>query len=164
MSSRSAPEVGDVIRYRYLWAHDVAKGEDAKQARPCLVLQASEVNGGLEVVLLPICDDPPVRGRYVSILPRSRAAAGLADYGSYIVVGECNVSAWPSWDSVPVTAKDTGEVVPHGRLDGTMMAAARNGYDSVRAANELAVVNRRLMRERAVNDWKARRDDRARQR
>jgi hypothetical protein len=164
MSSLPAPKVGDIIRYNYLWAHDVTKGEAAKQARPCLILQVNEVNAGLEVLLLPICDEPPVGRRFVGIIPQSRMRSGRADYGANIVVGECNVTAWPSWDIVQVTAQDTGEVLPHATLDDTMMTAARNGYDSVRAANELAVVNRRLMRERAVNDWKKRRDDRAWQR
>jgi hypothetical protein len=91
------PKPGLVIRYDYLWADDADAGRDAGKDRPACLVAAS--NAGTDpriVVILPITHSYPHNNIAVEIPPKVRAAIGLDDAPSWVVVSEYNLERWPN--------------------------------------------------------------------
>lgn len=98
------PQVGDVIRYAYLWADEAAVGrEEARKDRPCAVVltvvRAAEVD---RVVVAPITHVQPVREEDgIEIPAATKSRLGLDDERSWILATEVNVFDWPGPDVRP---------------------------------------------------------------
>jgi hypothetical protein len=91
------PKPGLVIRYDYLWADDAAAGRDAGKDRPaCLVAASDAIHDPRVVVILPITHSRPHDAIAVEIPPKVRAAIGLDDAPSWVIVSEYNLETWPN--------------------------------------------------------------------
>lgn len=92
------PQPGLVIRYDYVWNDEAAAGRDRGKDRPACLVAASEPGPTPRfVVILPITHTAP-RGKTAAIpIPaKVRAALGLDDAPSWVVVSEFNVDEWPN--------------------------------------------------------------------
>lgn len=92
------PSPGLVIRYDYLWTREAAAGRDQGKERPaCLVAAMDSGASPRFVVILPITHTPPDKDTVgVAIPPKVRAALGLDDATSWVIVSEHNVDEWPN--------------------------------------------------------------------
>ena len=91
------PKPGLVIRYDYLWADEAEVGRESGKDRPACLIAASDATANPRfVVILPITHSPPRRGDAVEIPARVRAAIGLDDAPSWVIVSEHNVEQWPN--------------------------------------------------------------------
>jgi hypothetical protein len=92
------PRPGLVIRYDYLWTRDAASGRDQGKERPaCLVAAMDSAASPRFVVILPITHTRPVGDTAgVEIPAKVRAALGLDDAPSWVIVSEHNVDEWPN--------------------------------------------------------------------
>lgn len=98
------PEPGLVVPYDYLWSHEAAAGAEQGKDRPtCLVAASDSTSNPRFVVLLPITHTIP-SGETVGIQipPKVRAALGLDDAPSWVIVSEHNVDEWPNAGLSPV--------------------------------------------------------------
>jgi hypothetical protein len=153
-----APHVGDVIRYRYLWAEEAAQGLDPKVPhRPCIVVQAAPLpDKKWEVLVVPLTDNPQSGGKWMTVPENVRRNAGLLDKdASYVVFHEGNAFRWPSWDVIPIDARRPKKVV-RGRITEGFMGAVRAGFASVRAEHKARVVDREKLDRENVRTWRAR--------
>lgn len=101
------PKPGLVVRYDYLWTHEAARGQDQGKDRPaCLVAASDSVLRPRYVVLLPITHTPPSGDTVgIEIPAKVKAAIGLDDVPSWVIVSEHNVDEWPSGGVSPVPGK-----------------------------------------------------------
>lgn len=101
------PKPGLVVRYDYLWTHEAARGQDQGKDRPaCLVAASDSVLRPRYVVLLPITHTPPSGDTVgIEIPAKVKAAIGLDDTPSWVIVSEHNVDEWPSGGVSPVPGK-----------------------------------------------------------
>jgi hypothetical protein len=114
----SAPEVGQVIRYSYLWQQDALKGiDEGSKDRPCaviLVILASDKRPLVRV--LPITHSPPANKDGALELPfATKQRLGLDDERSWILLDEANDFLWPGPDLRPRIGSDFSSVAC-GRL------------------------------------------------
>ena len=82
-------------------------GPRERTARPtCLVAASDDRARPRFVVLLPITHSPPDAGTVAIEIPaRVRAAIGLDDAPSWVVVSEHNVDEWPNAGVAPLPGK-----------------------------------------------------------
>jgi len=101
------PGPGLVIRYDYLWTHEAAAGRDQGKERPaCLVAATDSAISPRFVVILPITHTPPDKDSVgVEIPAKVRAALGLDDTPSWVIVSEHNVDEWPNAGLAPVPGR-----------------------------------------------------------
>jgi len=108
-----APVPGLVVRYRYLWAAEPARGqEEGVKDRPCAIVLAvvGEANGAM-VTVLPIRHAPPGDPRFgVEIPAVTKRRLGPDDARSWVVLTEANRFAWPGPDLRPLRSGDAGSV------------------------------------------------------
>jgi hypothetical protein len=95
------PKPGLVIRYDYLWTREAAAGREQGKDRPaCLVAATEPAASPRFVVILPITHTPPDSDTPdgetvgVEIPARVRAALGLDEAPSWVIVREYNVQEW----------------------------------------------------------------------
>jgi len=104
------PEIGQVIRYGYVWHREHAEGqENARKDRPCaVVLTVDEGKGGLTTMVVPITHTEPKDGVAAIPLPVATAKRlGLDGEQSWVVVSELNIFVWPGYDLAEVEGKDS---------------------------------------------------------
>ncbi|HEX4159805.1 MAG TPA: hypothetical protein VHY79_15170 [Rhizomicrobium sp.] len=101
------PRPGLVIRYDYLSSREAAVGRDQGKERPaCLVAATDPVRSPRFVVILPITHTPPdAQTVGVEIPARVKAALGLDDARSWIIVSEHNVDEWPNAGLAPLPGR-----------------------------------------------------------
>ena len=101
------PRPGLVIRYDYLWTHEVVAGRDQGKERPaCLVAAMDSLASPRFVVILPITHARPDNDTVgVEIPARVREALGLDDAPSWVIVSEHNVDEWPNGGLVPLPGR-----------------------------------------------------------
>jgi len=101
------PKPGLVIRYDYLWTREAAAGRDQGKERPaCLVAATDPAASPRFVVILPITHRPPDKDTAgVGIPARVRAALGLDDAPSWVIVSEHNVDEWPNGGLAPLPGR-----------------------------------------------------------
>jgi len=100
------PEPGLVVRYDYLWSREAAIGRMHGKDRPaCLVAATDSRAKPRYVVLLPITHSPPGANDTGIEIPASvRAALGLDDAPSWVIVSDHNVDEWPNGGLSPAPA------------------------------------------------------------
>jgi hypothetical protein len=96
-----------VIRYDYLWSQEAAAGREQGKERPaCLVAATDPSVRPRFVVLLPITHSRPVGDTVGLEIPaRVRAALGLDDMPSWVIVSEHNVDEWPNGGIAPLPGR-----------------------------------------------------------
>ncbi len=101
------PKPGLVIRYDYLWHRERASGRDQGKERPaCLVAATDPLVFPRFVVILPITHTRPDTGTIgVEMPPKVRAALGLDDAPSWVIVSEHNVDQWPNAGVAPIPGR-----------------------------------------------------------
>lgn len=116
------PEVGQVIRYRYLWNRESAAGhEDGRKDRPCAVVVALPStppdSEGPTVAVVPITHSPPDKRTFALEIPRAvKRRLGLDDQPSWIVLDELNRFIWPGPDLMPARASREALEMIYGSL------------------------------------------------
>jgi hypothetical protein len=101
------PKPGMVVRYDYLWSREAAAGRDQGKDRPaCLVAATDRQALPRFVVLLPITHSPPDDDTVgIEIPAKVRAAIGLDDRRSWVIVSEHNIDEWPNGGLSPIPGK-----------------------------------------------------------
>jgi hypothetical protein len=92
------PQPGLVIRYDYLSTREAAAGRQQGKDRPaCLVAATDSTLKPRFVVLLPITHTAPSGDTVgIEIPAKVRAAIGLDDQPSWVIVSDHNVDEWPN--------------------------------------------------------------------
>ena len=102
---KSAPAIGLVIRYDFLWSHEREKGYEAgAKERPCVIVTAivRKETGDTEVLVAPITHAPPQEGTAAIEIPHKVGRhLGLDDARSYIIANEANSVSWDDPGIVP---------------------------------------------------------------
>ncbi len=96
-----------MIRYDYLWTREAAAGRDQGKERPACLVAATDPSASPRfVVILPITHTKP-RGDTVGVeIPaKVRAALGLDDAPSWVIVSEHNVDEWPNAGVAPLPGR-----------------------------------------------------------
>ena len=101
------PQPGLVIRYDYLWTREAAAGRQQGKDRPaCLVAATDSTVKPRFVVILPIAHTAPSGGTVGIELPaKVRAAIGLDDEPSWVIVSDHNVDEWPNAGLAPIPGR-----------------------------------------------------------
>ena len=99
------PEVGQIIRFDYLWCDEADRGriEGAKD-RPCAVIVARrrEADGSQHVLLAPITHSSPQKGQAAIDIPaRFSTMTGLDEARSWLIISEVNRVDWRDPGIVP---------------------------------------------------------------
>lgn len=96
-----SPEPGLVLSYIYLWRAEAEAGRDeGVKLRPSvIVLSVESKQKGRVVVTLPITHSPPRRPKSTLEVPAQvKAALGLDEARSWVVIDEANMFDWPGHD------------------------------------------------------------------
>jgi hypothetical protein len=98
------PQPGLVIRYDYLWTREAAAGRQQGKDRPaCLVAATDSTVKPRFVVILPITHTAPSGDAVgIEIPAKVRAATGLDDEPSWVIVSDHNVDEWPNAGLAPI--------------------------------------------------------------
>jgi hypothetical protein len=101
-----APQAGMVLRYSFLWKHEVERGqEEGAKDRPVLIIVL--LADGEEVVVAPITTRrPDARSPAIEIPERVRAHLGLDATQSWISLATLNRFVWPGPDLRVVPGSD----------------------------------------------------------
>lgn len=101
------PRPGLVVRYDYVWSREALAGKTQGKDRPaCLVAASDDRARPRFVVLLPITHSSPDPDTIaIEIPPRVRAAIGLDDAPSWVVISEHHIDEWPSSGLSPLPGK-----------------------------------------------------------
>jgi hypothetical protein len=101
------PQPGLVIRYDYLWTREAAAGRQQGKDRPaCLVAATDSTMTPRFVVILPITHTSPSGDTVgIEIPAKVRAAIGLDDAPSWVVVSDHNVGEWPNAGLAPIPGR-----------------------------------------------------------
>jgi len=124
------PEVGQVIRYGYLWQYENAAGrEESSKIRPCAIVLAvapkRDDEEGTYVVVAPITHTPPRDTAFAIEIPATvKQRLGLDDERSWIILLEVNRFRWPGPDLWPVRAEAQRREMLYGSLPRTLMQEA----------------------------------------
>ncbi len=102
-------EVGDIVDYSYLWAHQAAKGEESgRKVRPtCLVFKTKDDPSKL--FLFPITSKKPNDGKPFMEIPPLECKRADLNYPSYIILNEFN-------EDQSDMMFDLGQVEPRGSI------------------------------------------------
>jgi hypothetical protein len=94
MADPTAPAVGDVWRYPFLWSREAAGGEtEGRKLRPVALALVTRTDAGeTEVLMVPITSRPPVPGRFALEVPDiEKRRAGLdPDLRLWVITDEAN--------------------------------------------------------------------------
>ena len=105
MKIPTKPEVGQVIRYGYVWHREHARGqENARKDRPCaVVLTVDKGDSGITTLVVPITHTEPRHDVAAIKLPLATGKRlGLDAAQSWVVVSELNMFIWPGFDLAEV--------------------------------------------------------------
>ena len=102
-----APQPGLVIRCDYLWTREAAAGrQQGKDLPACLVAATDSTVKPRFVVILPITHTAPSGDTVgIEIPPKVRAAIGLDDEPSWVIVSDHNVDEWPNAGLAPIPGR-----------------------------------------------------------
>lgn len=125
------PRPGLVIRYRYLWAEEAARGRDeGDKDRPAAIVLAVDAPGASasRVLVLPITHSAPMRGAAAMEIPASVCrSAGLDAARSWVVLSEFNEFVWPGFDLSLVPGR-TPHTVVYGYLTAGFFSRVRERW------------------------------------
>ncbi|MEI9997093.1 MAG: type II toxin-antitoxin system PemK/MazF family toxin [Rhizomicrobium sp.] len=141
----TAPKPGAVIRYAYLWADDVDRGQtEAAKDRPALVVTAAVIDndGAPYVMVLAITHSPPSNPSDAIELPINvKKQIGLDDLPSWIVTIEANSFRWPGPDIRPFSGREPSTAI-YGRIPPALLSRAAQSYLENRKNRRGRIVHR----------------------
>lgn len=135
---------GEVIRYAYLWTHEVAEGRDeARKDRPCAVVIAmTDAAGVSSVIVVPITSRVPTApDEGMEIPTATRQRLGLQDEPCWAVLTEVNQFVWPGPDLRPV-AMGAGPSWSYGLLPAALFVRLRDAIVARARSRALRVTKR----------------------
>jgi hypothetical protein len=104
--SLPVPRAGLVIRYSFLWSHEVRKGAtEGRKDRPAAIVVATRKgqDGDVHVIVAPITHEPPEDPAASIEIPIDTVKAlGLDGDRQWIRLDELNRFTWPGFDLRPV--------------------------------------------------------------
>lgn len=143
--SLPGPLPGLVVRYRYLWADDAAKGdEEGDKARPAAIVMTVDApgTGSARVYVLPITHASPARGADAMEIPAAVCrAAGLDAARSWVVLSEFNEFIWPGFD-LELVPGQMPRTVAYGFLPPGFFVKLRNRWLEIASARRVRRVAR----------------------
>jgi hypothetical protein len=118
------PQVGQVIRYAYLWADEAREGqEEGRKDRPAAnIVVLNEADPQPSVVVCPITHSPRSDAATVAFPPTTAKRVGLDDRPQWVVVSEANQFYWPGPDLRPTPGEPLASVVIGDLPDGFIRA------------------------------------------
>jgi len=141
----TAPPLGSVIRYAYLWADESAAGrEDAGKDRPALVLALAihQDNGETEVLVLAVTHSPPRASNDAVDFPADeKRKLGLDQPPSWIVNTEANAFTWPGPDIRPIPSHAPGRFT-YGCISNALLGRVARSYLANRQRGQAKPVQR----------------------
>jgi len=144
--SLPVPSPGLVIRYRYLWADDAARGaEEGDKERPAAIIMSVNPPGATtaRIFVLPITHAAPARDTEAMEIPAPVCrSAGLDAARSWVVLSEFNEFVWPGFDLAVVTGRPHRSVA-YGFLTKGFFARLRDRWLALDAASK----SRRVLRD-----------------
>lgn len=152
---RQMVNVGQIIRYRYLWAKEATSGHDVVHDRPCIVVNVVDKGDHTDVAVVPLTHEPQHDSRFMAVPQALREQFGLDGLDQYVVVSELNTFSAPTLDIIP---SKTRNVTPG------FFAGVQNALDEMSRLEKLAVVSREHIKQRDIEDYRQRRSSRARER
>lgn len=102
------PELGLVLHYSYLWAHEHRRGlEEGVKDRPCVIMAIETAQDGSQLVtVVPITHTPPSGSVSAIELPQAvKRYLGLDGERSWIVIDDFNRFRWPGYDIRAIPAR-----------------------------------------------------------
>jgi hypothetical protein len=100
------PRVGLVIRYSFLWSHEVRNGGvEGRKDRPAAIIVATRKDeyGDIRVIVAPITHEPPSDpDASIEISPEVIRSLGLDGERHWLRIDELNRFSWPGFDIRPV--------------------------------------------------------------
>jgi PemK-like, MazF-like toxin of type II toxin-antitoxin system len=138
------PVPGEVIRYAYLWTHEVGEGRDeARKDRPCaVVITTTDAAGVSSVIVVAITSRVPAAPDEGMEIPAStRRRLGLQDDQCWAVLTEVNQFVWPGPDLRPV-ATVAGSSWSYGPLPAALFVRLRDGIVARARSRALRVTRR----------------------
>jgi len=123
-----SPEPGMVLRYDYLWSREALQGRQQSKDRPtCLVAAGESRSNPRFVVLLPITHSPPSGDTIgIEIPQKVKAALGLDDEASWVVISEYNVDEWPNAGLAQIPGKPG--IYSYGFLPPALFASVKRKF------------------------------------
>jgi hypothetical protein len=84
------PQVGDIVRFNYLWAREAEVGEESgRKARPvCVIVRTATDPSAL--FLLPLTSRPPAKTRAALVVPEIECKRGGLRSPCWIICDEYN--------------------------------------------------------------------------
>lgn len=136
------PEIGQVLRYSFLWSHEAERGhEDGAKDRPAgVVLSKATQEGDCIVWVVPITHEPPKGDVAIEIPPAVCEQLGLDDERQWLVANELNRFAWPGYDIRPIPGR--GRTYVYGRLPKSLFEDLRATVLRLLAARKLTITGR----------------------
>ena len=99
------PEVGQIVRYDYLWRDEQLQGKiEGTKERPCAVIVAvqSQNDGSFTVLLAPITHSSKQANNAAIIIPeQAKTITGLDEDQSWLLTTEVNAVSWLDPGIVP---------------------------------------------------------------
>lgn len=138
----SAPQVGLVVRYNYLWRYEADRNAGAHKDRPvCIVTTVRRRPKKTEVVLLPITHARPrSEGAAIELPAAVKSQLGVDVEPSWVIVTECNVDTWPNPDIVPIPGGRP--VYAYGLLPQRFFERIRDAFVAAARSKHLRIVPR----------------------
>ncbi len=96
-----APQVGQIIRYGYLWKREADAGlEEGQKDRPAVIVVAQRRDGNdIRVIVAPITHTPPPDQSDALEIPHATCRrVGLDGERQWVVISELNSFLWPGPD------------------------------------------------------------------
>lgn len=139
MSGPRTPDVGDVIRYSYLWAKEHKDGRrDGVKYRPCAIVLARD---GSRLVVAPITHSPTKDQSGIELHPNLKRMLKLDDEKSWLIITEVNIFTWPSPEAIPVPGRGQTSWI-YGRLPENILRLARDKIIEHLVAKKLERIER----------------------
>lgn len=95
------PQLGEVVPYSFLWAHESALGEDAgRKLRPCVIVVAVRRLGpdAWRVAVAPITTQHNPSRALIEMPQAVKRHLKLDERPSWVVCDELNKFEWPGFD------------------------------------------------------------------
>jgi hypothetical protein len=148
------PRVGDIIRYKYLWAEEAAGGQDhVNRPNPCVIVQVTPVGDRYDVVVVPITHEPQHTSKWMTVPDAVGRIAGLDRDANYVIFSEVNAFSYPSWNVISVRDNDLGKVI-RGRITDGFLTAIFRGMERERTEGRLVTVDREALDDENVAGWR----------
>ncbi len=128
--TRPDPQVGQVVRYEYLWASDEFQGRsEGNKFRPCAIVAAILPGDGkpLRAMVCGITHTPPrAPSQGIELSVEDKTSLGLDSEPSWVIVSEVNTVNWSDRRFIPAPSDQW----TYGNCSRPLMEAIRRAIGS----------------------------------